>query len=151
MASTFRGKYFQDFNVGDEFYTPARTVTEADIINWSYLSGDWNPVHTNEEFAKKSDFKTRIAHGPLSLGIATGLMDRIGIIEGTALALLTLSWKFTAPVYIGDTISLKMVATQKKETRKDDRGIVIFNVSLFNQREEVVSEGTWDLLIKARQ
>lgn len=151
MPSKFRGKYFQDFSIGDEFHTPSRTVTEADIINWSYLSGDWNPVHTDEEFAKKSEFKTRIAHGPLSLGIATGLMDRIGIIEGTALALLTLTQKFMAPVNIGDTISLKMTVSQKKETRKEDRGIVTFNVNILNQNGQIVSEGTWDLLIASKQ
>lgn len=151
MPSKFRGKYFQDFSIGDEFHTPSRTITEADIVNWSYLSGDWNPVHTDEEFAKKSEFKTRIAHGPLSLGIATGLMDRIGIIEGTALALLTLTQKFNAPVYIGDTISLKMTVSQKKETRKEDRGIVTFNVNILNQNGQIVSEGTWDLLIASKQ
>lgn len=151
MPAKSRGKYFQDFNPGDEFYTPARTVTEADVVNWSYLSGDWNPVHTDEEFARKSDFKARIAHGPLSLGIATGLMDRIGVIEGTGLALLGLTWKFSAPVYIGDTISMKMVVSQKKTTRKNDRGIVAFNVSILNQHGKTVSEGTWDLLIASRQ
>lgn len=151
MPSKFRGKYFQDFSIGDEFHTPSRTITEADIVNWSYLSGDWNPVHTDEEFAKKSEFKTRIAHGPLSLGIATGLMDRIGIIEGTALALLTLTQKFNAPVYIGDTISLKMTVSQKKETRKEDRGIVTFKVNILNQNGQIVSEGTWDLLIASKQ
>jgi len=151
MPSKFRGKYFQDFSIGDEFHTPSRTITEADIVNWSYLSGDWNPVHTDEEFAKKSEFKTRIAHGPLSLGIATGLMDRIGIIEGTALALLTLTQKFNAPVYIGDTISMKMTVSQKKETRKEDRGIVTFKVNILNQNGRIVSEGTWDLLIASKQ
>jgi len=151
MPSKFRGKYFQDFSIGDEFHTPSRTITEADIVNWSYLSGDWNPVHTDEEFAKKSEFGTRIAHGPLSLGIATGLMDRIGIIEGTALALLTLTQKFMAPVNIGDTISLKMTVSQKKETRKEDRGIVTFNVNILNQNGQIVSEGTWDLLIASKQ
>lgn len=151
MPSKFRGKYFQDFSIGDEFHTPSRTITEADIVNWSYLSGDWNPVHTDEEFAKKSEFKTRIAHGPLSLGIATGLMDRIGIIEGTALALLTLTQKFMAPVNIGDTISLKMTVSQKKETRKEDRGIVTFKVNILNQNGQIVSEGTWDLLIASKQ
>ena len=151
MPSKFRGKYFQDFSIGDEFHTPSRTITEADIVNWSYLSGDWNPVHTDEEFAKKSEFKTRIAHGPLSLGIATGLMDRIGIIEGTALALLTLTQKFMAPVNIGDTISLKMTVSQKKETRKEDRGIVTFKVNILNQNGRIVSEGTWDLLIASKQ
>lgn len=151
MLSRFRGKYFQDFNIGEELYSPSRTVTEADVVNWCYLSGDWNPVHSNEEFAKKTDFKTRIAHGPLCLAIATGLMDRIGVIEGTALALLSLSWKFRAPVYLGDTISLKMVVSQKKVTRKEDRGIVTFSVSILNQQEKVISEGTWDLLIASRQ
>ena len=151
MPSKFRGTYFQDFSIGDEFHTPSRTITEADIVNWSYLSGDWNPVHTDEEFAKKSEFKTRIAHGPLSLGIATGLMDRIGIIEGTALALLTLTQKFNAPVYIGDTISMKMTVSQKKETRKEDRGIVTLNVNILNQNGRIVSEGTWDLLIASKQ
>lgn len=146
MPYQFRGKYFEEFNIGDEFYAPSRTITEADIVTFASFSEDWNPLHTDEEFAKKGPFKTRIAHGMLSLSLATGLMDKIGIVEGTCLAFMGLTWRFIKAVKNGDTITMKMAVKEKKKTKKPGRGIVNFDVSILNQDEEVVSEGVWDLM-----
>lgn len=147
MTYEFRGKYFDDLKVGDEFHTPARTVTEGDVVTFAGFSGDYNPLHTDEEFAKKSVFGTRIAHGLVSLAIVIGLLDKIGLIEGTALAFLGCEWRFKAPVKFGDTISAKFVVAEARPTSKGDRGIVKFAVSVVNQRGEEVSLGNLDMMM----
>ena len=67
------GKYFEDFEIGDEAKTAGRTITETDIVNFAGITGDWNEIHTNKELAERGPFKQRIAHGALVFSIATGL------------------------------------------------------------------------------
>src|SRR3954447_1047320 len=99
-----RGLYFEEFVVGDEAATPSRTITETDIVQFAGLSSDWNPLHTDAEFAAATPFGQRIAHGLLGLSIASGLMARLGHIDGTAIAFRGIEeWKFSKPIYIGDT------------------------------------------------
>ena len=86
MTSSPRGMYFEEFELKQKITTPARTITEADVVGFAGLSGDYNPLHTNEEFAKTTPYGRRIAHGMLVVSIATGLADRQGFIDGTALA-----------------------------------------------------------------
>ncbi|MFH1092130.1 MAG: MaoC/PaaZ C-terminal domain-containing protein, partial [Pseudomonadota bacterium] len=69
MRAQLNGKYFEEFNIGDTYVTPSRTVTEADIVHFAGISGDFNQIHTDDEFAKKLPFKGRIAHGLLTLAI----------------------------------------------------------------------------------
>ena len=117
---TFKGWYYEDFKIGDEIITAGRTVTEADIVNFAGLTGDWNPLHTDVEFAKNSVFKQRVAHGALTFAIMTGLFVRTGIIEETIYAFYGVDkLRFVKPVYIGDT--LRVIA---KITEKEDRGKV---------------------------
>lgn len=137
-----RGLYFEEFTVGDEFTTPGRTITETDVVSFAALSGDYNQIHTDAEFAREhSTFGTRVAHGLLGLAIVEGLKARTGICENTAIASLEWSWRFTKPIHIGDTIHVRITITEKRETSKQDRGIVKERVVLLNQRDEVVSEG----------
>src|ERR1700732_1547974 len=92
-------RYFDDLQVGQEFITAGRTVTETDIQMFAMLSGDWSPIHTDDEFAQKSIFGRRVAHGPLGIVISVGLMVRMGVLEGTALAGLEYSdWVFKKPI-----------------------------------------------------
>lgn len=72
--------YFEDYEIGSKFVTSARTVTETDIVNFAGLSGDWFPLHTDEEYARKTVFKGRVAHGMLTLSIASGLLVRSGLV-----------------------------------------------------------------------
>ena len=89
------GKYYEEFEIGEEFESPGRTVTEADLVMYAGLSGDYNQLHTDEEYSKKYNiYKTRIVHGLYGLSIAEGLKSRVGIFEGTSLASLEWSWKF---------------------------------------------------------
>ena len=136
-----RGKYFEEFTVGDKYTTPARTVTEADVVNFAGLAGSWGPEHTDEEFAKKTTFGTRIAHGMLIASIAEGLLTRLDLYTETVTALLNVSFKFTGPVKAGDTIAVKATIAEKKETKAGGRGIVKLALSVVNQRDEVVLEG----------
>lgn len=146
------GLYFEEFNVGEEFISPGRTITEADVCLFAGLSGDYNPLHTDEEYAKKNTvFGTRIVHGMLGLSILTGLIGRIGVSEGTAIAFLGFDdWKFTGPILFGDTVHLKMTITGKRETSKPDRGVIVRQLELINQKNEVVQKGISNLMVKRR-
>lgn len=135
------GRYFDEFKVGEQFTSPGRTVTEADEVNYASLAGSWLPVHTNEEFAKKSQYGTRIAHGMLIASIAEGLLTRLNLYEDTARALLEVKTRFVGAVKLGDTITVKATLAEKKETKAGDRGIIKLAFSVINQRDEVVLEG----------
>lgn len=122
-----RGLYFEDFEVGQEFSTPARTVTQTDIVNFACLSGDFNDVHTNFEYCKTTPFGEPIAHGPLVYAIMGGLQYASGINDGTVLALLQIDgWRMLSPVKHGDTIRMMSKVIEKQETSKPDRGVVSF-------------------------
>jgi acyl dehydratase len=144
------GRYFEDLTTGETFTSPARTVTEADIVMFSAISGDHNPLHTDAEFARTTPFGQRIAHGLLGLAMITGLMGRLGLFEGTAIAFLGLKWRFTAPIFIGDTVHVEMTISEKRETSNPERGVLVREVKLLNQRGEVVQEGTMDVMVRRR-
>jgi acyl dehydratase len=148
MSYQMRGKKFDEFELGSDFFTASRTVTETDVVMFMYLSGDFNPLHNNEEFMKGSQFKTRIAQGTLSLVIAQGLANQLGIFEGTTIAVLSKTMRFTAPVFFGDTLTLKLKVLEKKETKKPDRGVITFETIVFNQKNINVLEGEWVIMIQ---
>mgnify|MGYP000952154066 FL=1 len=139
--------YFDELDVGKEWRSPRRTITEADIVMFAALTGDHNPVHTDEEFAKNTVFGGRILHGPAGFAIATGLESRLGIKEGTAIAFLGMTWDLRGPIKIGDTIHVYQRVDSKRETKKPGVGIVNFFVSLVNQRGESVQEGEWKVMM----
>jgi acyl dehydratase len=145
-----RGRYWDDLNVGDEFWAAGRTVLEADMASFAALSGDFNPLHMDVEFAKSSAFGERIPHGPLGLMFAMGGIDRIGLLEGVAVAFLDLRWRFVAPLRIGDTARVRLVVHELKATRAADRGILVLGVELHNQHGEVVQEGQQTFLVQRR-
>ncbi len=142
-------RYFEEIEVGEEYVSPGRTVTEADIVIFAGLSGDYNVLHTDAEFMKSSIFGERIAHGLLGLAIQSGLLTR-GMRPYATLAFLGLRWKFKGPIKIGDTIKVRAKVISKKETSKPDRGIVTLERQVVNQKGEVVQEGETDLMV-ARQ
>jgi acyl dehydratase len=146
------GPYFyEDLKVGMTFPTPRRTVTEADLVNFAGVSGDYNRLHTDEEFAKTTIFGRRVAHGTLVLSISQGLRQRAGVFEGTLMALLEIrSWRFIKPVFIGDTIGVETEVADLRETSQADRGVIVQRVRIRNQRDEVVQEGELVSLIRRR-
>jgi acyl dehydratase len=142
--------YFDELYEGQEWNSPRRTITEADIVMFAALTGDHNPVHTDEEFAKNTVFGGRILHGPAGFAIATGLESRLGIKEGTAIAFLGMTWDLRGPIKIGDTIHVNQKVGSKRETKKPGVGIVNFQVSLMNQRGESVQEGEWKVMMHCK-
>jgi acyl dehydratase len=151
MPYQVKGKFFDDFEVGAVFETARRTITEGDVALFAGLSGDYNPLHTDEEFMKSSQFGGRIAHGMLLAGVATGLANQLGIFEGTSIAVLEITLKWTAPVRFGDIVHLILKVAEKKESSKPDRGTVIFDCELLNQRNEKVMESRWTVLLKRQK
>ena len=151
LAEGNRALYFDDLTVGDEFTTGRRTVTEADITNFAGLSGDFNPIHTDEVFAAESLFGTRVAHGLLVVSMATGLRQQTGLFTSTLRALLEIrSWKFLGPVRAGDTISVVVGIEELKPTSKPDQGVVVQSVSVLNQNGDTVQRGELVTLMKTR-
>jgi acyl dehydratase len=142
-------RWFEEIEVGEESESPGRTVTEADIVIFAGLSGDYNILHTDAEFMKSSTFGERIAHGLLGLAIQSGLFTRAGVPYAT-LGAGTLRWKFKGPIKIGDTIRVRAKVSAKKETDHPDRGIVSVERQILNQRDEVVQEGETDLVVERR-
>jgi acyl dehydratase len=151
QAPVQRGLYFDDFAVGQSWVTPARTINDADLVAFAGISGDFNPLHTDEEFAKGTQFGGRLFHGPGVFAVATGLESRLGIKEGTAIAFLGMTWNLIGPVRIGDTIHVEQqVAHLRPSKSKPDRGIVTFDVQVKNQRDEICHEGQWVVLFQRR-
>ncbi|WP_216830282.1 MaoC/PaaZ C-terminal domain-containing protein [Alkalihalobacterium elongatum] len=142
--------FFDDFSLGDEMISSRRTITEADVVNFTGLSGDFNALHIDEEFAKETPYKTRVAHGLLSVSVVTGLQSMMGNINSSTLGLLEINWKFKKGVIPGDTIYAKFVVKDKKETSKNDRGVLIRSVYVYNQHQQIVSEGEIILLMKRK-
>ena len=142
-------RWFEEIEVGEEYESPGRTVTEADIVIFAGLSGDYNILHTDAEHMKSSIFGERIAHGLLGLAIQSGLFTRTGIPYAT-LAVGSLRWKFKGPIKIGDTIRLRAKVSAKDEGEKPDRGVVTVDRQVLNQRDEVVQEGETELVVERR-
>src|SRR5215470_9450543 len=145
------GKYFEDFEIGEQSVTAGRTITETDIVNFAGITGDWNEIHTNKELAESGPFKQRIAHCPLSFSIATGLSVRMGQTNETVIAFYGLDrLRFVKPTFIGDTIRVRQRVESKSE-RDEHSGIVTMLNEVMNQRDEVVVSYTAKVLLKRRR
>jgi acyl dehydratase len=142
--------FFEDVNIGDRFSSGGRTITETDVVTFAALSGDWNQIHTDAEFAAQSPYKQRIAHGFLVLSAMTGLLHNLGLFNGSAIAMLGVEWKFTGPVFFGDTIHVEIEVTGKRLATSGDRGIVERRFTVLNQHGATVQTGTIPLMIKLR-
>jgi acyl dehydratase len=144
------GLYFEEFELERPLTTRARTVGEGDITLFAGLVGDFNPLHVDEQYSAATQFGGRIAHGPLTMSMAIGLMSQLNLIDGTALALLNINWDFQGPVRIGDTVHARVTPVERKPTRDPSRGIVTLRFEVMNQRDEAIQIGTITLLVKRR-
>lgn len=146
-------EYFEDYQMGEIFVTPARTVTEADLVLFSAFSGDWHPIHTDSEYAKKTVFAERIAHGLLGLVIGSGLAFRLGsqgVLPKKFIAFYGMdNLRFTSHIKIGDTIHLEIEVIDLI-SKKEKRGIVQFRSKLINQRGEMVNVHESKILVASR-
>jgi 3-hydroxybutyryl-CoA dehydratase len=143
----FRGLWFEQFEEGMVVESAGRTITEADVVGFASLSGDWNQMHTDAEYCKTTMYGQRVAHGLLVLSVASGLAMRLGFMEQTVKAFMGLSWKFRAPVFIGDTVHLRATVTKKHPMRQLGGGVVTFNVEVLNQDNRVVQRGEWEVIV----
>jgi len=144
------GLYFEEFEVGQTIASAGRTITEADIVNFAGLTGDWNQMHTDARFAASHPFGQRVAHGLLVMSIASGLVMRLGFLEGTALAFREIGeWKFSLPVFIGDTIQVRATVIETRPMRRLGGGLVNVRVEVVNQDDQVVQRGTWGVLVRS--
>lgn len=145
------GLYFEEFTVGQVVKTVARTVSEDAIFTFAGLTGDYNQIHTDAEFAKTTQFGQRVAHGLLGLSIATGLIMRTGYLEGTVLAFREIQdWKFVKPIFIGDTIHALLTVTEMKPLPRIGAGALIASVEVRNQTDEVLQKGVLNLLMLSK-
>ncbi len=145
------GLYFEDFSVGQNISTVGRTISEDAIFTFAGLTGDYNQIHTDAAFAAKTQFGQRVAHGLLGLSVATGLIMRTGLLEGTVLAFREIQdWKFVKPIYIGDTVHAVLTVSETKALPRIGGGSLIALVELVNQNDEVLQKGTLNLLVLSK-
>ena len=142
--------HYEDIDEGVEHKSSGRTVTEADVVNFAGLSADYNNMHIDEEFAKKTVFKTRVAHGMLVTSIATGLwftMPRLATVAFMGLE----DWRFSGAVFPGDTVHITRKLVEKREHKRPNMGFFIFEVNVHNQKDEVVQKGKWVILVQRKE
>jgi acyl dehydratase len=135
------GFYYEELPEGREFACGEREIGDAEIAAFAELSGDRNPLHLDEEYARGTAFGGRVAHGALGIAVATGLMAQSGLTAGTLVALLGLDWRFVAPIRPGDRLSLKLRVAARRDVPGRDRGVVKFVAELVNQRGELAQSG----------
>jgi 3-hydroxybutyryl-CoA dehydratase len=143
-------RYLEDLQNGETHTSRGRTITEADVTNFAGISGDYSPLHVDEEFAKTTAFGRRIAHGALIFSISTGLVTQMGLLTDALIAFYGVEkLRFVKPVYIGDTVHVTMKVTDTLE-RGADRGVVTFSTTVLNQRNEPVLVYSDKLVVKRR-
>jgi 3-hydroxybutyryl-CoA dehydratase len=151
LPSGKRGMYFEEFEAGQRIVSMGRTITESDIVTFAGFSGDYNQIHTDAEFSQESGFGQRVAHGLLGLSIASGLAVQTGLMEGTIMAFREVNnWRFSLPIFIGDTIHVIIEVKDVKALRRLGGGAVILELNILNQRDEKVMKGTWTALISSK-
>ena len=149
MTTTYpiKGRTFEEFALGDTFETHGRTLTETDLVAFCGFVGDYEPIHADEEFARKSPVGRRIMQGSLVTSVVDGLISRMGLFEGTAITFLACTWEFKAPVFIGDTVRASLKVAEARPSKKGGRGIVNFAVTVLNQTDQPVVTGTWTMMV----
>lgn len=143
--------YFEDLSPGQSFTSNSRTVTEADVVGFAGLSGDFNPIHMDTESTKDGMYGQRVAHGILGISIATGLLDRMGLFKESMAAMLSIDeWRFVKPIFIGDTIRLQVDIESTRLTSSGRTGVVRRRMQLSKQDGSLVQEGIITVLVKCR-
>lgn len=146
---TLKAPFFEDFEIGEEIITEGRTITRSDVVNFAGVSGDFEPLHLDKEFGEKTVFKENIAHGMCIMAVASGNIARTGILKNAVAFYGIDEWRFTKPLFFGDTIRVKVKVENKTDT-KPDRGIVDLFLEIINQNDEVLQKGKWRPMIKKK-
>ncbi|MCY4146048.1 MAG: MaoC/PaaZ C-terminal domain-containing protein [Chloroflexi bacterium] len=149
-ANSPRGLYFEEFVVGQILRTRARTITESDLVAFAGLTGDYNPMHTDAEYCEGSFMGQRVAHGLLTLSYAVGQAYQLGILERTVLGFRGLEMKFSAPVFIGDTIHAELKVAETRAARRLGGGVVALEMRVIKQGGSIVQKGSLSLLMMSQ-
>ncbi len=150
--SAQQGTYFEELEVGQSITSMGRTVTESDVMTFAGLTGDFTQLHTDAVYAANHMFGQRIAHGLLGLSIAVGLSIRMGFLNETILAFREISeWKFSLPIYLGDTIPMRATVSETRPVKRMGGGLVTLEVEILNQDEKIVQHGKWVALVKSKE
>jgi acyl dehydratase len=152
MPYSYEPHYFEDVAEGQTFQSAGRTITETDFVMHSMFTGDWTELHTNKEYSEDGPYGARIAQGPMTFILATGLFQRTGIVERTVFAFLGMNYMdIPNPVFIGDTVSAEYEITEKRELdSRDDAGFVCVDSTMTNQDGDSVFEGDMKFLFRKR-
>jgi 3-hydroxybutyryl-CoA dehydratase len=147
-----KGLYFEEFELGQSVTSVGRTITEADVVGFAALTGDWTSIHVDAEYAAQHPFGQRVAHGLLGLSVASALAVRMGFMEGTVLAFREINdWKFSLPIFFGDTIRVRASVVGLKAMSRLGGGAVTFKVEILNQEDKVIQRGKWTVLMMSRE
>ena len=141
--------YYEDAPVGLTFDTDGLVVTEAHVVQFAGLSGDFFALHMDDEFARGLGFEGRVAHGLLGLILVDGLKNR-ATRRFHAIASLSWQWNFRKPLYPGDRIYGRLTVSDKRLTRRGDRGLLTLTVEVRNGKGEVLQDGTNLLMVQTR-
>jgi len=142
--------FYEDLDPGRVLDAGARVLTAQDIERFAELSGDRNPLHTDEAYARGTLFGSRVAHGALGIAVVTGLVSAAGFTRESLIALTGIAWRFRAPVRAGDTVAAELRVAERRDGGRADGGTVVFAVTVRNQRGEVVQEGELRELVRKR-
>jgi 3-hydroxybutyryl-CoA dehydratase len=145
-----QGLWFEEFQEGMEIESRGRTITESDIVSFAGLSGDYNPMHCDVEYAASTQFGARIAHGALVFSVITGLLYQTNVLEGTVVAFLEFSMKLRKPTYIGDTIKVFGKVSGTRKMSSAGGGLVTIDLKALNQKRETVQKGEIIVMVMSK-
>ncbi|MFN8421481.1 MAG: MaoC/PaaZ C-terminal domain-containing protein [Anaerolineae bacterium] len=145
-----RGLWFEEFEEGVTIETRARTITEADIVAFAGISGDYNPMHTDSEYAAKTQFGARVAHGALVFSVVTGLLYQTNVLEDTVIAFIEFNMKLRKPVYIGDTLKVVGKVSGSRKMAAAGGGLVTIDLKVNNQKGETAQKGELIVMVKSK-
>lgn len=144
--------WFEDLSIGSAWTSTGRTLTEADVVAFCGVSGDFHPLHVDAEYAARSRFGARLVHGALVLSVATGQRGQLPFVGEALVAFVEIRrWVMRKPVHIGDTVRTRTTVEGVKATSDGVRGIVVQRVEVLNQREEVVHDGEMVNVVRTRR
>ena len=137
--------YFDDILVGRVWVSPRRTITEADVIQFATMTGDFNPLHVDYDFASKSHYRQPIAHGLLGLSWVAGLGSYFPSVHTLAFTAVR-NWEFSRPMFFGDTVFVETTCLEKSPSGRRS-GKVVWHRKLINQSDQVVQQGAFETLV----
>jgi acyl dehydratase len=143
-------RYFEDYEIGREFISGPRTITESDVTDFAKLTGDFHPTHFDAEFAEASFYGEKVGHGLLSLSVAMGMMNEWEYRARSIMAFIKVTCSFLRPVKMNDRIHARSSILEKRNWKRPDKGVVVFGLEIVNQRGETVAKAEIEELVRKK-